>query len=133
MVADVANFRAGGSIPPDLRGLLQGVGTSENPVRRRVMGDVPSYWEEPRLFPLQGVLPSGKDAAKEVCDGQADLSAAGCGNEGSRSGGGGDVSPLLLEYRRPIYRHLAYTGAMSGSGVTIGGEGVDEMVGEVRP
>ena len=97
------------------------------------MGDVPSDLEDLGRFPPQGGPPSGKDAAKEVCDGQADLSAAGCGNEGSRYGGGGDVSPLLLEYRRPIYRHLAYTGAMSGSGVTIGGEGVDEMVGEVRP
>ena len=43
-------------------------------------------------------------------------------DEGSGAGGGGDVPTPSSEYRRPLYRHLANTGAMSGGGETAGGD-----------
>ena len=57
-----------------------------------------------------------------------DLSATGCVNEGSQAVRGGDVHTTLPEYHHPVYRHLAYTGAMYSGGSMARGAGVDEMV-----
>ena len=46
-----ADFREGGSIPPDFQEILQGGGASDPTVWRRFMGDVPSDWEDPGRFP----------------------------------------------------------------------------------
>ena len=103
------------------------------------MGNITSDWEDPGRFSPQGGPSAGKDAAEEDRGGHVDLSVTGRGNEGSGAGRGGDVRPPLPEYRRPVYRHLADTGAMSGGGATAGGRGpggagagVDEMVGAGR-
>ena len=93
MVADVAYFRARGIRPRELQGILQGGGTSNNTVQRRVLGDVPLDWEDPGRFPPQIGPPDGKYESKEVRDVQVDLSTAGRGNTVSGSVGGGDVSP----------------------------------------
>ena len=53
----------------------------------------------------------------------------GRGNEGSGAGGDLDVRPRPPEYHRPVYRHSADTGAMSGGGAASGGMGVDDMEG----
>ena len=128
MSSDVTDFRMGGSMPLDFWELLQGSGTSDTHVWCRVMGYVPSDWEDPGRFIPQGGTWAGKDAAEEVCDRQADLSASGHGNEVSSTGEGGDVRPLPPEYRCPLYCHLADTGAISGGGETAGGADVDGMV-----
>ena len=59
-----------------------------------------------------------------------DFSSDGRGNEVSRSGGGGDLRHLPPEYHFPVYFHSEDTVAMSGGGVTAGGTGVNDMVGE---
>ena len=87
------------------------------------MGNITSDWEDPGRFSPQGGPSAGKDAAEEDRGGHVDLSVTGRGNEGSGAGRGGDVRPPLPEYRRPVYRHLADTGAMSGGGATAGGRG----------
>ena len=61
------------------------------------MVDVLLDWEDHGRFPTQGGPPAGKDASKEVHDGQVDLSAAESSNEGSSSGGGGGVNPPQTE------------------------------------
>ena len=68
-----ADFREGRSRPPDFQEILQGGGASDPPVRRRVMGDVSSDWEDPGRFPPQGGLPAGKDADKEEHDGAGEF------------------------------------------------------------
>ena len=90
---DVASFRVGGSRPPDFWKVLKVSGKSDTPVCCRIMGDVPSYWEDPGQFSPQGGPSVGKDASKEGHDEQVYLSSAGRGNEFSGIGGGGDVRP----------------------------------------
>ena len=91
---DVDYFREGRSRPSELWEILQGSGTSDTPVRCRVVGDVTSDWEDTGSFPPQGGPPDGKYAAEEDRGGQADLSDTVRGNEGSGSGGCGYVRPL---------------------------------------
>ena len=63
---------------------------------------------------------------------QVYLSAARSGYEGSGVGGGEYIRTLPSEYRLPVYRHSANTGAMSGRVETTRGVGVNEMVGTGR-
>ena len=118
---------------PGLTEFLQGGGPRKLPVRSIVMGDVPLDWEDPGHFLPQGGLPSGKYAAEEGGDGQVDLSSTGRVYEGSGYGGCGDAHPPLLEYRHPVYFHLADTVAMSGGGETARGASFEDMVGSGRP
>ena len=64
-----------------------------------------------------------------------DLSATGRINEGSGSGRGGDVRHTPPEHRRPVYRHSADTGDISGRRATSRGAGVNDMVvsGRAQP
>ena len=129
MGKDVKCFRAEGIIPQDVREILQGGGARDTPVCRLIASDVPSDWEDPGRVSPQGGPSAGKGSAKEGHDKQVYLSATGSENEGSGTGGGGDIIPLPPEYRFPVYHHLADTGAMSGGGATPGGACVDEMMG----
>ena len=129
----VEDFGAGESRAMDFRELLQGSCSSNPTVWRRVMGDIPLDWEEPRQFLPQDGPTTGKDAAKEGRDGYIDLSAAGSGHEVSGAVGGGDVRNPLLEYCHPVYFHLANTGAISSVVETFGSASVEEMVLTGRP
>ena len=57
---DLEDFGAGGSRLLDLREILQGGGSSNPTVQRRVMGNFPFYLEDTGIFPPQGGPPSGK-------------------------------------------------------------------------
>ena len=122
------DFTVRGIRPLEFWELLQGSGTSNNIVWRKVMGVISSDWEDYAKFPPQGGLPSGKYVDEEVHDGQVNLSAAGRGNKGSGAGGGADVSPPPPEYRRPVYRPLADTGAMSRGVAMDGGMVLIDLV-----
>ena len=63
--ADVKDYRAGGSGPPDLMKFLQCEGSSNPTVWHRVLVDVPSDQEDLRKVPPQGRPLAGKYAAKE--------------------------------------------------------------------
>ena len=62
---DVDDFRAEGSRPPFLRGILKISGTSDTPVWHRVVGGVTLDWDKHGRFPPHGGTPAGKDAAEE--------------------------------------------------------------------
>ena len=129
---DAAYFWARGIRPLNGQVFLQGGSASNTPVWNLILGGVPLYWEDPGQVPSQGGPLAGKGAAKEVHDKQVELSISGCGNEGSGAIGGGEAHPPTPEYRRPVYRHSADTGAKSGGGATSRGAGVDEMVGAAQ-
>ena len=60
MDEDVEDSRAGGSRSPDFGICLQGGGSSDPTVRRGVLGDVPSDWEDSGPVPPQGGPAAGK-------------------------------------------------------------------------
>ena len=51
------------------------------------------------------------------------------GHEVSGAGVGGYVCPMLTEYRCPVHRHSADTGAMFVGGKMVVGAGFNDMVG----
>ena len=126
-------LRAGGSIPPDIQKCLKGGGAGKPHVWSRDLGNDPQDWEDPGWVPPQGGPSAGEDAAEEGHGVKVGLPTAVQGNEGSVVVEGVDVNPPHPDYRLPIYRHLANTGALSGDGATYRSASGNEVVGAGRP